>query len=436
VTHGSKQGSNPLREASPAAKPIVLVVDDRDAARELIATELEEAGNQVVQVADGLQAWEKFQLYHFDLVISDLRMPRSDGMSLLRRICSSESPNPQVPVLLVSAYGSLSTAAEAGRAGAIDFFPFSDSGIEELIRRAISILNRAEHPLPLPFLGESLEAARLRERADAMASLDAPVLVCGERGSGRASIARYIHQQSRHGSLPFVSVAHEAAASMLSRVQEGTVYLRDLDHFDPSDQKRWFERVRDLLSLGASARLRIIASTEEAGEVFVSNRDVNEDAARQIGRFRIDVVSLSRRKEDLPALIDELHRRAQRRLGKGETHYEAGAREALTSHRWRKLDDLEAALESLIACAPRRRISRTAVAGMLREIETPLDKIDQERRRAERRQLIELYRKHGTYSGVARELGITRNAAKYRLAKYDLLPPLLPDDQGSQAESQ
>ena len=112
---------------------LVLVADDQEQARELITSELEATGCRVVQVVNGVDAWRTFQLQAFDLVITDLRMPGGDGLSLLRRIVSAHSPNPQVPVLLISAFGDLSVAAEAGRAGAVDLFTCNESGIRELL---------------------------------------------------------------------------------------------------------------------------------------------------------------------------------------------------------------------------------------------------------------------------------------------------------------
>jgi len=189
--------------------------------------------------------------------------------------------------------------------------------------------------------------------------------------------------------------------------------------------------VRDADALGASAPVRVLASMSEPALDLVAEGTLGEEAGRLLARFEIDVPALAHRREDLPHLIGELRRRVQQRLGSPDTCCEAGAREALGAHAWRTLDELEATIESLVASTPQGTITCTAVERALAELETPLDRIAQQRRRAERKQLLALYREHGTYSGVARELGITRNAAKYRLAKHDLLPGPAPAARGS-----
>ena len=103
-------------------RKLVLLVDDRPESRELIADELEDLGFQVVQAVDGKEGWDRFGELSFDCVITDLRMPRSDGLHLLRKIRSPISHKPQVPVLLVSAFGTLPVATEAGNAGATGFY--------------------------------------------------------------------------------------------------------------------------------------------------------------------------------------------------------------------------------------------------------------------------------------------------------------------------
>ncbi|GAG14000.1 unnamed protein product, partial [marine sediment metagenome] len=173
----------------------VLVVDDRARPRRALATELEDAGFAVVQAADGAEAWEQFRHHSPDVVITDMVMPRSDGLDLLSQIRSCSD----VPVILFTARGSVESAATAFKAGADDFVSSPDVEVEGLVALVERAISGASPSLELGDLeqrlvGRSRAILRLREQISGLAPLRTPVLVSGEPGTGRDTVVRALHE--------------------------------------------------------------------------------------------------------------------------------------------------------------------------------------------------------------------------------------------------
>jgi len=144
--------------------------------------------------------------------------------------------------------------------------------------------------------------------------------------------------------------------------------------------------------------------------------------AEWLGRFAVRLPTLAERGEDLPDLIEAVLVRVSRRLGRPAGELESRAVDRLRRHSWPdNFKELETALETLMAFSGPGPTREEDVEAVLSRLRTPLEHIAERRRQRERERLIALYQKHGTYTGVARELGISRNAAKYRFAKHDLI---------------
>ena len=173
----------------------VLVVDDQVGARSALAAELEDIGLTVIQASNGLEGWECFCAERPDLVVTDMVMPRSDGLELLSRVRARS----EVPVILFTAYGSVETAVSALKSGADEFVSSSDLEIEGLVDLVREVLSRTRAPEPLPELerriqGGSGQIRRVREQISALAPLRTPVLIRGEPGTGRDTVARALHE--------------------------------------------------------------------------------------------------------------------------------------------------------------------------------------------------------------------------------------------------
>jgi DNA-binding NtrC family response regulator len=368
-----------------------------------LARELEAAGFHVTQARNETEGWQLLGQLPCRLVIQYLERAEPSHprpLFLLRALRSQGSPQPRVPVLLMTDDHSLSRALEAGRAGATGLFSADAAGERAALECTRALM--ATPSLPSALLGDSVPMRELRSRIHALAPLPAAVLLSAETGTSRQAIARYIHQRSARAPQPFVVVDVSSAASLAKRVRGATAYLRRIDHFDERDRAHWLQH---------ASEVRLVAS-------------IAEDASlpqRRAG-FRVDVPPLRRRPADIPQLVSGLIRGIEERLERPGVHVSASAMDALGTCPWPgNLAQLESTLEALVAYAPDGRITAERVRTALAAREAPMSRVRREREQAERRQLLDLYRVHGTYAGVARALGITRNAAKYRFTKHGLL---------------
>ena len=194
------------------AKPI-LVVDDEINMRNALFEALTRQGHAVDLAENGEEAIEKFKANPFDLVITDVRMPRKDGMTLLREI---KQTSPQTPVVVVSGYGTVETAVEAMRDGAFDYIlkPFSLEMIEQTVDRALrnghngTSVQREEsvNDHARPIITQDPIMLRLLEMARGVAPSPATVQLQGESGTGKELLARFIHAHSERADGPFVAV--------------------------------------------------------------------------------------------------------------------------------------------------------------------------------------------------------------------------------------
>ena len=403
-------------------RKLVLLVDDRPESRELIADELEDLGFQVVQAVDGKEGWDRFGELSFDCVITDLRMPRSDGLHLLRKNRSPISHKPQVPVLLVSAFGTLPVATEAGNAGATGFYTYDDSGVEELKARVCELLGQSRNHVPLELLGKSTVIEETRGQLLAHSTLKTPVMLCGEVGSGRTAAARFMHESGRPASVPFVELT-KGKNNSDELPDSCTIYLNNFDSFAQAEQAFWFGRLLKLETEGAGARQRILVSTSDSLGPLASGGSLDAQLAKHLSRFRIDLPSLRHRIEDFPIILKSLLELAEIRLGRRGFEVAPEALEALAKHNWyENIAECEHVVESIIASSEGRKITLAKVRAALSRVGTPLGRIAAEEAKKERDQLIMLWAQYLSYTGVANAIGVTRNTAKNRMAKYNLVP--------------
>src|SRR5690554_1189198 len=180
----------------------LLLVEDDAALRDAVSMTLELAGHHVVAVDGGEPALEMLGREAFDLVVSDLRMQPMDGLTLLAEI---RARLPQMPVLLMTAYGDVGTAVEAMRGGACDFLmkPFDPEVLLDHVRRYAHVPSDSDE-----LIADDPRSRALLQMAARVAASDATVLLTGESGSGKEVFARYIHASSPRVHKPFRSEEH------------------------------------------------------------------------------------------------------------------------------------------------------------------------------------------------------------------------------------
>jgi DNA-binding NtrC family response regulator len=401
----------------------VLVVDDLERARRALASELTDAGFDVVQAEDGLEAWEQFRLHRPDAVVTDMVMPNADGIDLLGRIRSQSD----VPVILFTARGSIQTAARAFKGGADDFVASDEVEIDDLVQ----VVSRAieERTVSLPgedladrIVGRNPAVQRLRDRVAGLAPLRHPVLVCGEPGSGRDLTIAALHElgSSGHGSL--VRVPAEHAEARMTIPDSSAIYLDGIDSFPQRAQSFWTRYVEDCEKRGFLGSPRILASSANPSATLASSEQIELLLRDRMVRYAIELPPLRSIPDDIAAIADSLVDRACERVGR-RVRLSPAARDFLGSQKWPgNAGQLEQVLERSIAFTRGRQVRRETVQDVLAEVEESLDSIREHRAVLERDALIRAIRETGgNITRAAEQLGKSRGAV-YRLIEKHSIP--------------
>jgi len=308
----------------------ILVVDDEDDIRNTISDILEDEGYAVSVAADAATARAEVTRERPDLILLDVWMPDVDGITLLREWHREGSA--RCPVVILSGHGTVETAVEATRLGAVDFVekPLSLAKLLRTVEKALDRGPEPSRPAPRTLLPKRLEPGgrsvlmrALREQVAGVARRHEPVLVVGEPGSGRTVVARYVHDLAGHGKRPFVAlvggaVPEENAAALLfgglvdgkaepgclEQATGGTLYLRDLQDLCPGAQRLLagaFEQgsyVQVGRSVPTPLDVRVIASLapDAAGTV-------RKDLLARLAVLELRVPPLRDRHEDVPELL-------------------------------------------------------------------------------------------------------------------------------------
>lgn len=349
----------------------VLVVDDEPAVRSFLAEALEADGHKVEAAADGFEAEALLAQQAFEVVVTDLRMPGPDGLSLLER---SRQRAPEMQVILVTAHASVESAVQAMKGGAFDYVekPLEGpSALRRLVRRAIERsellrLTRGAKPASgaslLPTLGYGDPAMSAVEKALAkVARTNATVLLLGETGTGKEVAARALHAASANREGAFVAVncaslnegllenelfghekgaftgAHSRHRGRLEVAEGGTFFLDEVGELAPALQAKLlrvlqegqFERVGGTESL--PARVRWVAATNRDLPAMIEAGCFREDLYHRLAVFPVRLPALRERPLDLAPLTDRLLPLIASELGVPPLHLSAAGRSWLAS---------------------------------------------------------------------------------------------------------
>ena len=394
----------------------VLVVDDLRSARLALAAELSDAGFRVVEAADGREGWSCFQREAPDLVLSDLVMPKADGLELLARVRAAS----RVPVVLFTSQGGVPEAVAALKGGADDFVVSRDAGLAELV----GLARRFAAPTPARDIGQLVDwvaggspaIQRTRERIVALAPLCEPILVVGEPGSGRDTAARALHELGSPNSA-FVCASRPQLGKILSAPPKGTVYLDDLEVLDAHEEALLASR------LEGGAETRWLAAATPRWLARVEDGEVDARLAERFGRFRVPLPALRDRPEDVPRLARQLAERCGRALGRARHHFSDAGLARLRREPWPgNVAELARVVEKAVAFASSPAITSSDVEEALGEVRLSLEVLRERQQIDERERLLEaLRRAAGNVTRAAERLGRSRQAV-YRMAEKHGVP--------------
>ena len=315
----------------------ILVVDDEPDIRGLLKEILEDEGFEVSVAENAARARESRRQRRPDLILLDIWMPDTDGISLLKEW--SDGGTVDTPVIMMSGHGTVETAVEATRLGAYDFIekPLSIAKILVTVQRALENASLVSENIglrqralsPLEPIGSSAEMERLRGAARRIADHKTSVFITGESGTGKEAIARYIHSQGSRAGSRFINVNVAGLArenpdaelfgseddgkltfGSLELANGGTLLLKDIADMDLSTQARLLSALENQACLRVGGResisvdVRIIASTRRNLAELVSAGKFREDLYYHLNVLPLSVPPLRERRGDIDELID------------------------------------------------------------------------------------------------------------------------------------
>ena len=337
------------------ARENILVVDDEPDMRDALTAALRREGLCITTAANGVEALEKVQGQSFDLIITDVRMPRMGGLALLQEL---KRTSPALPVIMMTGYGRIEDAVEAMKAGAFDYLlkPFSLEDLKAVVTKALTPRYSPARPLAEPSRQEEQEypeagagthierpivtadprMLQVIELAKEAASSKATVLIQGESGTGKEVLARYIHTHSPRSSQPFVAVncaaipeglleselfGHEKGAftgaitkqvGKFEWAHRGTILLDEISEMPLPLQAKLLRVLQEheIERVGGGGRkpvpvdLRIIATTNRRLKDHTAAGKFREDLYYRLNVIPLNIPPLRERKGDIPLLIE------------------------------------------------------------------------------------------------------------------------------------
>jgi two-component system, response regulator FlrC len=436
------------------SQPKVLVVEDDVSLREALSDTLQLAGYSVHSAADGITAMGILEKETIDVVVSDVQMAPMDGNALLRSV---KKQHPQLPVILMTAYGTIQKAVEAMQDGATDYIvkPFEIDELVNIIERysAAVIENQAG------IIAEDQRTRHLMELAGKVACTDATVMISGESGTGKEVFARYIHNNSKRAKGPFVAIncaaipetmleallfgyekgaftgAYQSTAGKFEQANGGTLLLDEISEMDLGLQAKLLRvlQEREVERLGGRKVIpldvRVLATSNRIMREEVDAGRFREDLYYRLHVFPINILPLRERKEDiLPLSKFLLQRHANGKVTPELTH---DAQALLLEHTWpgniRELDNvMQRAMilkrgnnicpEDL--CFEPSRDPKPSNSMNIDELPDQANDLGDELKKKEQLLIIEaLQVSNGNRKYAALKLGISERTLRYKLAR-------------------
>lgn len=353
----------------------VLLVEDEERMRQVIVMQLSDLDLHIHEAVDGKQALEIFENETIHLIITDLKLPKINGMDVLKTV---KDKDPEIPVIVITAYGSIENAVKAIQQGAFDYVtkPFKEEKLRSSVEKALQISRLTSEVRHLRqeiedrytfknIVGDSPKICQVLKLAGSVSNTDTTVLITGESGTGKELLSRATHINSPRSSGPFLTVNCAAIPSMLLEAElfgyekgaftgahkrtkgkfevasGGTLFLDEIGDMELDVQAKLLRilETQEFERLGGGktikADVRIIAATNKDLWKMVQEQRFREDLFYRINVFPILIPPLRERKEDIPKLCAFFIQEFSKAFGRKPPGLSSEAMKKLVEHPWK-----------------------------------------------------------------------------------------------------
>jgi DNA-binding NtrC family response regulator len=411
----------------------ILVVDDEVGIRELLSEILREEGHQVRLAENAGAARVIRSRVRPDLVLLDIWMPDTDGISLLKEWATSGLLT--MPVVMMSGHGTIDTAVEATRIGAVGFLekPIALQKLLTTVGQALRKPAPASQPvLNMAYLGKAPLIAELRQRLETIKNLKTPVLLTGEPGCGKTLCARFLHLPNTPWVAPeSFAVLDDPANNLVGQAAEGTLFLHEISDLTPAQQRNLLGQVSKL----EHYHTRLICSSSKPLARMVAEGSFDARLFSAISPIQLRVPNLREHPQDVPELAKLILDRCVEAKEVPPRQLSTGALNALRVYDWPgNLAELESVVKSTALLAFGAEVGVVDVNNALSRLEAPLgralgalplDLALREARDAFERVYFEYHisREGANMSKVAERVGLERTHLYRKLKQLGVKPP-------------
>jgi len=431
----------------------ILVVEDDSDLRGALCDTLELAGYKVTSTEHGQQALDKLANENIGLLLSDLQMRPMDGHTLLKK---AKALLPDLPVLLMTAYGTVQGAVDAMHEGASDYLikPFEADDLLERVQRYVRT-TVSEDMVAVDKSSQDLVTLSRR-----VADTDATVLISGESGTGKEVLARFLHNNSSRQHHPFVAIncaaipenmleatlfgyekgaftgASQAYAGKFEQADQGTILLDEISEMDLGLQAKLLRvlQEREVERIGGrktmSLDVRVLATTNRLLRTEVEQGRFREDLFYRLNVFPLHLLPLRERVDDIVPLAEQIIRKHSLIAGRVTPKFSNSAQDKLSSHTWQgNVRELENVLQRALILQAGDMISAKDLAfesmatsvnsdSNLVQAATSINLGDDLRSHEQRHILDALELNNGNRRITAKELGISERTLRYKLSRF------------------
>ncbi|MEK7308334.1 MAG: sigma-54 dependent transcriptional regulator [Nitrospirota bacterium] len=370
----------------------ILIVEDKNSLAQMLRDTLVPEGYEVIIASDGAEGIKRIKNTKIDIVLTDLKLPKKDGLEVLK---ASKEETPLTPVIVMTAFGSIETAVTAIKLGAYDFItkPLDTDHLLMLIKRALEnqklitenmlLKDELSHQFGTPsIIGKSPLMQEVAHNIQKVAPAKTTALLLGESGTGKELFARAIHFLSPRKEHPFVPIncaaiprelleselfgyekgaftgAEDKKLGKFELADKGTVFLDEIGEMDMSLQSKVLRTLQEgeIERVGGTKPIkvdvRIIAASNKNLEAAVANKSFREDLFYRLSVFPIAIPPLRERKEDIPALIEHFISKYSAEMKIKQKNISSDAIDMLKNYLWKgNVRELENLIErALILC--------------------------------------------------------------------------------------